>query len=364
MIRIDEIYCNIFLAKLQSQPFCGLHWFDPFGTTAFENICDQPPIDYFDALHRIFFWDQEPIHRDRFTRVFDQFIHKFKKPKYDPGVKLTLITSERDSEEVQWACSTYNLKSAYYFFHGWAALDWYRGYNRTFLMEPPNKRKITRTFIAPNRIIAGKRQHRLMMLYHIFKYEMTNNWISCPQICPAENISINDAIKDLVDVYPDIKEVFNQQQFPMSFPGELNAPMHSYQLSLFKESAESLLYLVTETVATERRLHLTEKTFKPICLRMPFIIVGTKGSLAYLRSYGFKTFNNLWDESYDDEINDVQRIEKIAFTLKALDILPQKEKQKLFDLAQEICEYNYNHFYNGGFEAILWQELQDMLDGL
>jgi hypothetical protein len=202
------------------------------------------------------------------------------------------------------------------------------------------------------------------MLYHIFKYGMTDNWISCPSVCPAENIAVVDAVKTLNYAYPDIEEVFSEQTFPMEFPGESHAPMHSCWLSLFDESASSLLYLVTETVATGRRLHLTEKTFKPICLRMPFVIVGTRGSLAYLRSYGFKTFGHLWDESYDDEINDHQRIEKIAFTLKAMDILSREEKQRLFDLAQDVCEYNYNHFYGGGFEQVLWAELEDMLQGI
>ena len=145
-------------------------------------------------------------------------------------------------------------------------------------------------------------------------------------------------------------------------PGESGSPMHSCWLSLFEESAESLIYLVTETVASGRRQHLTEKIFKPICLKIPFVIVGCQGSLAYLRQYGFRTFGDLWDESYDDEIHDDQRIEKIAFTLKAMDILPQDKKQKLFDMAEEICEHNYNHFYNGGFEAILWQELNEMLN--
>jgi hypothetical protein len=32
---------------------------------------------------------------------------------------------------------------------------------------------------------------------------------------------------------------------------------------------------------------------------MPFVIVGTRGSLEYLRSYGFRTFEGIWDESYD-----------------------------------------------------------------
>ena len=281
-----------------------------------------------------------------------------------PPATGILVTSERDSDSVEQLCQLYNWRSVYYFFHGWAALDWYRGYNHTFLIPHPKDRTITRTFIMPNRIIAGQRQHRLIMLYHIFKLGMTNNHISCPAVCPAENIPIETAVKDLFNKYSDIKEVFNTQQFPMVFEGETDSPMHSYCLSLFDECSESLLYLVTETVATGRRLHLTEKTFKPICLRMPFIIVGTTGSLKYLRSYGFKTFGDLWDETYDDEIHDDQRIEKIAVTLKALDILPAKEKQRLFDRAQEICEYNYNHFYNGGFESVLWDELKGMLNEL
>ena len=122
-----------------------------------------------------------------------------------------------------------------------------------------------------------------------------------------------------------------------------------------------MLYLVTETVATGQRLHLTEKTFKPIALGMPFIIVGTQGSLQYLRSYGFKTFGDLWDESYDDEPDDSNRIEKIAQVLKLLDELGEY-RQAIFDSAQEIIKHNWNHFYNGGFEEVLWAELKTMLD--
>jgi hypothetical protein len=198
------------------------------------------------------------------------------------------------------------------------------------------------------------------MLYWIFKLNMTNNHISCPQTCPAENISILDAVQPLMGMYPDIESVFAQQTLPINFAKETGHPMQSCWLDLFDQSAESLLYLVTETVATGRRHHLTEKTFKPIALGMPFIIVGTQGSLRYLRSYGFKTFGDLWDESYDDEPDDVKRIEKIAQVLKMLDGL-EEHRQDIFKSAHEIIEHNWNHFYGGGFERILWQELQDML---
>jgi predicted secreted Zn-dependent protease len=96
---------------------------------------------------------------------------------------------------------------------------------------------------------------------------------------------------------------------------------------------------------------------------MPFVIVGTRGSLEYLRSYGFKTFEGIWDESYD-QAEDAVRIERIASLLRSLDELPPAAKQDLFEQAQEVVEHNWNHFYNGGFEAILWTELKDMLNGI
>ena len=333
----------------------------------------------------IFFFDQEPIHLSIHAGTFEQVtklnadinsgyyvdrrvydalgsrqgIEKMPRtPGFRPGY---LVTSERDSENVEIVCKMHRWKPLYYFFHGWAALDWYRGYDRTFLIQPWTERVITKTFIAPNRIIAGERQHRLEVLYHIFKNGMTNNHISCPVVCPAEGTHIYEAIDQLMLRYPDAQQVFQQQTLPLQFTGETDHPMHSCWLSLFDESAESLLYLVTETVYTGRRHHLTEKTFKPIALGMPFVIVGTRGSLEYLRSYGFRTFEGIWDESYDLETDDV-RIKRIASLLRSLNELPARAKQDLFEQAQAVIEHNWNHFYNGGFEQILWRELQEMLN--
>jgi hypothetical protein len=192
---------------------------------------------------------------------------------------------------------------------------------------------------------------------------MMHNHVSCPAACPSENISVHDAVQPLIKKYPDIESVFAAQTLPITFDGETDHPMHSCWLSLFDESADSLLYLVTETVATGRRWHLTEKSFKPIALGMPFVIVGTKGSLEYLRSYGFRTFDSIWDESYD-LAEDAVRIERIASLLRSLDELPPEAKQELFAAAQEVIEHNWNHFYKGGFEAVLWSELNEMLNDI
>lgn len=351
MIRIDEIYYNTFVKAFQDYANVGLHWFDPFGTTEFKNICNVPPIHGI-AQRRIIFYDQEPLHKDRVTSFLDQFCNEY-------IGKKTFITSEKNSENVKWACDTYDLQPEYYFFHGWAALDWYRGYNRTFLIKPPQQRTPTRTFIAPNRVIAGQRQHRLEMLYWIFKLGLTNNHISCPEVCPAENISIYDAVKRLP--FDDAESVFRSASLPMQFAGETDHPMHSCWLSLFDEAADSLLYLVTETVAAGQRLHLTEKTFKPIAMGMPFVLVGTQGSLEYLRRYGFKTFGHVWDETYDGIADTHERVRSVASLLKNICSLSAKERLALFHHTIPTIEHNWNHFYHGGFEKILWDELTGML---
>ena len=383
MIRIDEIYNNTLWPWIKkNHPGVRLWWCEPFGRTDPDSLVNYGSDDIPEHNYTLL-WDQEPIHLNIHVPTFESVVEQNKdihelcnnrnkrnKIAVDAGYTLPLridhqvgsiITSERDSDTVEFICKKYNWKNYYYFFHGWAALDWYRGYDRTFLIKPWNKRTINKTFLAPNRIVAGERQHRLEMLYWIFRLGMSDNHISCPSVCPAENISILDAIQPLKSQYPDIETVFGNQSLPMNFKEETDHPMHSCWLSLFDQSAESLLYLVTETVATGRRYHLTEKTFKPIALGMPFILVGTQGSLKYLRSYGFKTFSHLWDESYDDESDDSKRIEKIAQVLKQLE---HSDRQSIFESAQEIIEHNWNHFYNGGFEQILWQELQDMLNEL
>jgi hypothetical protein len=140
--------------------------------------------------------------------------------------------------------------------------------------------------------------------------------------------------------------------------------MHSCWLSLFEENASSLAHVVTETVYTGQRYHLTEKTFKPICLRMPFVLVSTAGSLEYLKMYGFRTFDQIWNEDYDLEINDPARLVKISRLLKDLDDQSPRELQKIYQAAIPVLEHNFQHFYGGGFERTLWQEFGDMLVAL
>jgi hypothetical protein len=68
---------------------------------------------------------------------------------------------------------------------------------------------------------------------------------------------------------------------------------------------------------------LTEKTFKPIKHGQLFVIAGPVGSLAELRRLGYRTFDHVFDNSYDTEPNHTRRWEKLFDLLKTIkDNLP------------------------------------------
>ena len=309
----------------------------------------------------VFFHDQEPVDADLYDPLFRDVIGRnLDIPNNPPG---HVVVSER-GEMVEQLCNRYGWTSHYYFYHGWACQDWFRGYDKTFLIPRARDRKPTQTFMSPNRIVAGKRDHRVLFLYNVFRHGLQNNHISAPRICPVENIDITSIAQKYTNVYQDITQVFEQAQLPRLFAGEDTQNMTSCWLTNFSEATDSLVYVPTETVYFGRRQHLTEKTFKAIALEMPFVLVAPAGSLEYLRSYGFKTFEGIFDESYDTETDDIRRIEKVTKLLKELNDLSATERQAIHRACLPVVQHNFEHFYGRGFSDILWEELLNMLKEL
>ena len=52
---------------------------------------------------------------------------------------------------------------------------------------------------------------------------------------------------------------------------------------------------------------------------MPFVLMAPCRSLPYLREYGFKTFDGIFDESYDDVLDWKQRVQRIVQQVQEFD---------------------------------------------
>ena len=346
---------------------------DPPGHTDPEHLFNLGCDDMVENNY-VFMHDQEPVHVDQFAPLFDEVARRntdlWWGANFPPEARYNkpnplghVIVSER-GEYVEQLCSKYEWTAHYYFYHGWACQDWFRGYDRAFLIPRAQDRRPTRTFMSPNRVVGGRRDHRVLFLYNIFKQNLQHNHISAPRICSQETVDITSIAQKYTNVYQDISTVFNEADLPRTFAGEDTQTMASCWLTNFAEAQDSLVYVPTETVYFGRRSHITEKTFKAIALEMPFILAAPAGSLEYMREYGFQTFAHIFDESYDTETDDIRRIERIVKLLKDLDNLSLKERQQIHRACLPQVEHNYRHFYRGGLTDILWPELVNMLNNL
>jgi hypothetical protein len=102
--------------------------------------------------------------------------------------------------------------------------------------------------------------------------------------------------------------------------------------------------------------YLTEKTIKPIVSGTPFILLSQKNSYDRLTRLGFDTYSQLFDLDWDT----AQDHERANSILTLMDSCSQGIDLKI---AQEIADYNYNHFYNHLDQtvAVINQRSQDLL---
>lgn len=110
--------------------------------------------------------------------------------------------------------------------------------------------------------------------------------------------------------------------------------------------AKSLINVVTETYYRQEwnntgNLFFSEKIWKPIVCKQAFIIVGPKHSLKYLKELGFRTFDEIWDESYDNE-DYKKRLYMAANSL--YNTINNYSIEELNQATLEIRKHNFQHF--------------------
>jgi len=98
---------------------------------------------------------------------------------------------------------------------------------------------------------------------------------------------------------------------------------------------------------------LSEKTMKPLAYGHPFLVFCSAGTLSILKDLGFETFDDIFDERYDQIENAQLRFEHL---LREVDRICNFENATLADITMQITpklQHNYNHF---------WHTLPDLYD--
>ena len=237
----------------------------------------------------------------------------------------------------------------YYWSHALIALDWFR-----FAEHVQQKKQIKKLFLIYNRAWSGTREYRLKFTELLITAGLEKKCqMSITPTDPDTGIHYTQHKFENPNWQPThvLENCFLSTTVPSHYSADFN--INDY------ESTE--IEIVLETLFDDERLHLTEKSLRPIACGQPFILVATHGSLEYLRSYGFKTFDSIWDESYDLIEDPEKRLVAITDLMKTISLWTPEKRVASLTKAQVITEYNRTHFFSKNFFNQVVTELKNNL---
>jgi hypothetical protein len=114
------------------------------------------------------------------------------------------------------------------------------------------------------------------------------------------------------------------------------SPVH---LNIAKVYHNFFCEIVCETYFTGTTFYPTEKIWRPIMLKTPFIVCGPQNYLENLKRLGFKTFDAWWSEGYSIDPHNYQPIEILSI-IKDLSCKTADELAQMYQEMQPVLEHN------------------------
>ena len=238
--------------------------------------------------------------------------------------------------------------------------DYRTTYNELPKEYKPGLRK--KLFLCWNR---NMHTHRIWMYLTLFKRNLLDKfYISFPssnQIIQDSFVTIANGCltNNSLNQGNKLKHLLNiDEQDVMDAGGTLPKVLDSFNLNDFDSInnssgveefyANSLVHVIPETEFFGDFIHVTEKTWKAINFLQPFIVLATPGHLAYLRSIGFKTFGNFWDESYDDIEDHCVRLKAVMDLITKISNWTSEQQVEFSHAVKPIVDYNLTHYQTLG----------------
>ena len=306
---------------------------------------DQEPLDYFRQVEV----DENNVllKTIKSLSLYDHTMHNLHK-LLNVYNKIVLLHSEKRSAHVSHYQNNRCIP-IYYWSHAIIALDWFR-----YAQHITQQKQINKTFLIYNRAWAGTREYRLRFAELLVKLRLEDH-------CKT---SVNPVEPEL-GIHYNLHQFKNPAWQPQTVLENhfLTSTAHSHYSADFDiEDYEATdIEVVLETLFDDDRLHLTEKSLRPIACGQPFILAGTHGSLEYLRSYGFKTFEHLWDEHYDLIEDSHERLIAIADLMRQIANWDSNTRENKMTQARLVADYNKKHFFSKEFFNLVTTELKDNL---
>ena len=115
--------------------------------------------------------------------------------------------------------------------------------------------------------------------------------------------------------------------------------------SLLNHYDRFAIEIVCETYTMYNTFFPTEKTIRPIMACKPVLVYGPQYFLARLKTMGFQTYNDLWDESYD-LYQGAKRWQAMQKVMKSISENPLDKQHQLLTRAHEIAQHNRQRLHD------------------
>ena len=364
-VPLDRLYHYIENISNRVYGDVVIYHFWPHGSKKLENLRLLHDLHICDRLSRppLVCHDQEPLNYDLYQSyvlpyyfVKLQLEYGYHKPRnlrpltiFDQTV---LLHSEKQSTEVE-KYQANGFIPVYYWSHAMIALDWFR-----FAQHLEQRKQTKKLFLVYNRAWAGTREYRIKFSGLLQKHNLVDCCMTSFNVVdPETGVSYeNHAFQNPVwRTDQDLSQSFS--------PNTVSS--HSSASFDFEDYEFTNIEVVLETLFDDHRIHLTEKILRPIACGQPFVLAATSGSLSYLRDYGFKTYDDIWNEDYDQIADPCQRLEAIVQLMKEISAWDPETRDKKLQQAQDIADYNKKHFFSQNFFDLINSELtQNLKTGL
>jgi hypothetical protein len=226
---------------------------------------------------------------------------------------------------------------------------------------------ITKTFLCLNR---NYRYHRsnLFLLFNNYNL-LKDSYYSMLPACLHTGVLWKDTLDEkLVKRYNFTQENIDRIQEVLPFTVDETDIRDVNKLTEVWGNIDclyntSLISVITET-NYKNCIFNTEKTFKPIANRHPFIMVGPKGTLERLKTLGYKTFSEFWNEEYDNIEDDRERLEAVGELCNDINSWSDENKKRLFYETMAVTDHNYRllkDITGESFRKTFWHNFRDTI---
>lgn len=374
-VPLDHLYH--WIASLAPQAV-NIYYFYPHGSKNLENVISFPKMK--SQLHKkelsilpsIFCFDQEPLNFDYYEQadvttlinntdprfgahLYLDFFNTFKNINIAVNYSNTsvydstiLVHSETNSLDVlKYQNAGYI--PVHYWCHAVIAKDWFRYAQHDHRLEQKN---IAKDFLIYARDWSGNREYRLKFLELIYQAQLVSdsvcyfNEVSANQKCYYMDYEFQNPKLKISSI--DLAQGLTKSVVDSSASGYYDVD----------DIASTNISIILETQFDGSKIHLTEKICRALACGHPFVLAAGTGALAYLKHYGFKTFDPWLDESYDLETDSVQRLQKIVDTMKKFTSLESSKKTQVVNQLNLIADYNKKRFFSDEFFQQVSHELE------